>query len=479
VTTVPAQRQTQLLVIGGGPGGYVAAIRAAQLGLKPFLVEKESLGGLCLNHGCIPSKALIHASDLYERTREASEVGIQARVDGMDGAKLQAWKNSVVVTLRQGIEQLFRQHKIEWERGAARFVDSRTARVTPASGEPYSVDFEKAVIATGTKPAELPNVRFDGQWVISSREALDLAQIPKDMVIVGGGYIGMELGAHFAKLGTKLTIVEYNPTILSGSDPDAVALVRNRFEQMGVRLLTSVQAQGFEPRGKRAVLTAKQRERNEVYELECDKILVAVGLRPNLGDLGLEGTRVKLTDKGFVQVDAQRRTTDPNIYAVGDVTGNPMLAHKAFYEGRVAAESIAGRAAAYDPKAVPGVVFTDPEIAHVGLQEHEAKAQGIAVKVGAFPLRASGRAWTRADTYGFVKVIASVPDNRVRGVLVVGPEAGETISEAALALEMGATVEDLALTIHPHPTLPEALGEAAEDVLGKAIHFYRPPAPKP
>lgn len=468
-------RQTQLLIIGGGPGGYVAAIRAAQLGLKPFLVEKESLGGLCLNHGCIPSKALIHASSLYEQCKHAARIGILADAKGVDGAKLQDWKNNVVRSLRSGIESLFAAHKIVWVKGTARFTSSTTAEVE-AEGTSQQVQFEKAIIATGATPTQLNSLPFDGHWVISSREALELSALPKDLVIVGGGYIGMELGSHFAKLGTQLTIVEFLPTILPGTDPDAASLVSERFARLGARILTNCQAQGAVPKGDRVEVRVKNRSSGEEFALEADKILVAVGHKPNTATLGLENTRVTLDAKGFVEVDAQRRTKDPNIFAVGDITGNPMLAHKAFAEGKVAAEAVAGHKTVFDAKVVPGVVFTDPEIAYVGLQEHQAKEKGMAVKVGRFPLKASGRAWTRDDFEGFVKVIAS-PEGRILGVLIAGPDASEIISEAVLAIELGATVHDLALTIHPHPSLPEALAEAAEDVLGRAIHFYRPPKP--
>lgn len=465
--------KTQLLIIGGGPAGYVAAIRAAQLGMKPFLVEKENLGGICLNHGCIPSKALLAASELADSFKQAGAMGINATVLNIDGAKLLAWKDHVVASLRAGIERLFEEHRIDWVRGVAKFTGPNHASITTENNE-YSISFDQAIIATGSKPGELSNLRTDGQWVIGSREALALSKIPKEMIVVGGGYIGMELSNHFAKVGTKITIVEFLPSVLTGIDPEAAELIRERFDGLGVRIFTNTQAQGVSPMGERVSVKAKDRASGKEFTLEADKVLVCVGNTIDTSTLGLENTKVQTTDKGFIKVDAQRRTTEPHIFAAGDVTGNPMLAHKAFMEGRVAAEAAAGLQSAFDQRMIPSVVFTDPEIAYVGLQEHTAKAQGIKIKVGKFPLKSSGRAWTRNHIKGFVKVIAD-EKNKVLGVTIASPEAGEMINEATLAIELGATAEDLALTIRPHPTFSESLGEAAEAVLGRSIHLFQPP----
>lgn len=464
--------KVQVLVIGGGPGGYVAAIRAAQMGLKPFVVEREALGGICLNHGCIPSKALIHASSLYRELQSAGGLGLRVKVEGIDASKLQGWKNGVVSHLRGGIESLFRSHGIPWVRGVASFTGPNKVLVETA-GESGEVLFEKAVVATGSVASPLSSVPFDGQWVISYREALGLMEVPRELIIVGGGYIGLELGSHFARLGTKVTIVEFLPELLPFADPEAVSLVCKRLGELGCVILSNCQALGSQPKGARVSLLIKDRTTQQERALEADKILVAVGLKPNTTGLGLESAQVQLDERGFIKVDPQRRTSNSNVFAVGDITGAPALAHKAFMEGRVAGEALAGRATAFDQKAIPSVIFTEPEIAQVGLQEHEARARGIPIKVGVFPLSASGRAYTHNDTVGFAKVIADPKTGRLLGAVIAGAGAGDVIGEATLAIELGATAQDLALTIHPHPTMGEALAEAAEDVEGKSVDYSR------
>jgi dihydrolipoamide dehydrogenase len=463
------------VVIGAGPGGYVAAIRLAQLGKKTALVDKEALGGVCLNWGCIPSKALIAAANLVEGIREAADRGITADPK-VDVAKLRQFKNEVVKKLVGGVGMLEKGNGVEVLKGKATFVAPNAIEVEGKDGK-ERVEAGAFIVATGARPIEIPGFAFDGKDVWSAKEAVDLPELPKRLVVIGGGIIGMELGTVYAKLGSKVTIVEALPTILSGIDPEAVRLVQKGIRQRGGTVHVNAKAQGLDRDG--GALAVRIEVAGQEQSVECDKVLVAVGFRPNSEGLGLEKVGVKLGPKGFVEVNDRFQTSAPSIYCIGDLAGPPLLAHKASKEGEIAAEVIAGKKSARDWVAMPAAIFTDPEIAAVGLSEDEAREQGYDPIVGKFAFAALGRAIAIAHTEGFVKVVADRASKLLLGVTIAGPEASDLIAEAALALEMGASVEDVALTIHAHPTLPEAFMEASKAALGEAIHaLNRPERPR-
>ncbi len=464
------------VVIGAGPGGYVAAIRLAQLGKKTALVERESLGGVCLNWGCIPSKALIAAANLVEDVRGASERGVLVEAPRIDVDKLRAFKDAVVKKLVGGVGQLEKGNGVEVLKGTAKFVAGNAIEVTGASGT-TRVEAGAFIVATGARPVEIPGFAFDGKDVWSARDAVDLPEVPKRLVIVGGGVIGLELGTVYAKLGAKVTFLEALPQILTGIDPEAVRLVQKGLRQRGAIVHVGAKAKGYEK--KAGALLVKAEVDGAPLELPCDRILVAVGMRPNSDGLGLAEVGVKLSPRGFVEVDPQYRTAVPTIFAIGDLTGPPLLAHKASKEGEIAAEVIAGRKVVRDWVAMPGAIFTDPEVAAVGLSEEEARAAGHEPITGKFAFAALGRAIAIDHTEGFVKVVGDKASKLLLGVTICGPEASDLIAEAALALEMGAYLEDVALTIHAHPTLPEAFMEACKAALGEAIHaINRPERPR-
>jgi len=464
---------TELLVIGGGPGGYVAAIRAAQLGREVTLVEKEELGGICLNHGCIPSKALIHAAQLAYKLPRLNDLGIEVQNLSVDFAKLQGWKEGIVKKLVSGVGQLLKHHNVQVLKGSASFIAPNKVLVESEHGT-QAVEFKHAIIATGSCPIELPGFEFDGDVVLSSRHALSLKEIPKELLIIGGGYIGLELGTVFAKLGSQVTVVEMMEQLLPGTDPEPVKVVERRLKELGVTIHLRSKAKSLK-KGKGGAKLIVESHEGEL-ELEAQKILVCVGRRPNTEGLALERAEVELTEKGFIKVDGELRTSNSRIYAIGDVAGPLMLAHKASHEGLVAAAQVAGQPAGVDWLSVPTVIFTDPEIAYVGLTEAQAREQEYTPIVGKFPFSALGRALTMGEAEGFVKVIADEETKLILGVEIVGPEASDLISEATLAIELGARLDDLALTIHPHPTLPESLREAAEAAMGTAIHILTPKA---
>jgi len=462
---------TELLVIGGGPGGYVAAIRAAQLGIEVTLVEEEELGGICLNHGCIPSKALIYASRLFSRLPHLSEMGIEIEGVKLNMEKLQDWKEDVVKKLNSGVARLLKGHGVQVIKGRASFASPKKVVAESQQGT-QAIEFKKCIIATGSRPIELPGLEFDGEVVLSSRHALKLREVPEELVVIGGGYIGLELGTVYARLGSRVTVVEMLDQLLPGTDLELVRVVERRLKRLGVKVHLSSKAKGLK-RGKDGAKLTLESPKGEL-ELEAERVLLSVGRRPNTENLGLERAGVELGDGGFIRVDEGLRTSNPDIYAIGDVVGGPMLAHKASHEGLAAAAAAAGKPAGADWLAVPAVIFTDPEIAYVGLSEKQAKEEGYEPMVGRFPFAALGRALTTGETEGFVKIIADKKTQLVLGVEIVGPEASNLISEAALAIELGARLEDIALTIHPHPTLPESLMEAAEAAMGKAIHILSP-----
>ncbi|MBI2523078.1 dihydrolipoyl dehydrogenase [Candidatus Woesearchaeota archaeon] len=459
---------TEVAVIGAGPGGYVAAIRLAQLGKNVVLVDKDKLGGICLNYGCIPSKAMIYAAEFLDKIKKSENMGISVGKVTMNFNKMQEWKDGIISKLNNGIELLCKQNKIRVVRGEAYFEGSNKLKVADGKNINH-IEFEKAIIAVGSKPVELPGFKFDGKRIISSTEALYLNQIPKNLAVIGGGYIGMELGIVYAKLGSKVNVIEMESQILPGFDNEIVNVLQKNLDKLGINIFLNSKASKFE-NGK---VTIESKDKGNLA-INADTLLVAVGRIPATNSIGLENTKVKLNDKGFIKVDQTLRTTDGNIYAIGDVSTGPMLAHKASSQGKFVAEAIAGNKGAYENIVVPAVIFTDLEIATVGMDEKEAKDNGIKIKTGKFPFRASSRAMTRNATDGFVKVIADEKSNKLLGVQIVGSEASDLISEAALAIKMNATLDDLALTIHPHPTLSESLMEAAEATMGKAIHILNP-----
>lgn len=458
--------ETDVLVIGAGPGGYVAAIRAAQLGKKVTIVDKQHVGGVCLNVGCIPSKALITAAQHYETMTGSADMGITAQGVSVDFGKVQEWKAGIVNKLTGGVTALLKGNKVEFVSGEAFFTSPNEVRVA-GEYEGARYKFNHCIIATGSRPFELKSLPFGGR-ILSSTEALSLSEIPKSMVVVGGGYIGVELGQTYAKFGTKVTILEGSPSILPGFEEEATRLVVRNLKKLGVEIVTEAMAQGAKQTDNDVTVTYTVQGKEQ--QVTADYVLVTVGRRPNTDELGLDVIDVKMDERGYLEVDGQGRTSVPNIYAIGDIVPGLALAHKASYEGKVAAEAIAGLPSAIDYKVIPAVVFSDPEIASVGLSEKEAKEQGKSIVVGKFPYAANGRALSMNAGDGFAKLVADKETGLLLGALVAGAEASNLIAELGLAIEMGAVLEDLALTIHAHPTLGEIVMETAEGALGKAIH---------
>ncbi len=458
-------RQVDLLVIGAGPGGYVAAIRAAQLGLKTLLVDKDNrLGGECLNYGCIPSKALIFTANLVHKLQHAGDMGIEYTGLRVNTIKLQEYRKGVIERLNHGIEQLCKANGVEVMYGEASFVDPR--RVLVKGGE--ELEPTQVIVATGSYPVDLPAFRFDRTRILSSKEALELAPAPQDLLVIGGGVTGLEMGTYFAKLGTKVTVVELLDQILPGTDAEVARIVARSLKKLGVDVHVSSKATKWAEKEGRLLVAFETPD--GAREVIVDHVLVTVGRKPTTAGLNLEASGVATDEKGFIRVDERMRTSVPHIFAIGDVTGQPFLAHRASKQGLVAAEVAAGRPAAADWRALPSAIFTDPEVATVGLDEKQAGEQGLDVRVGKVPFAALGRALAAGETEGFVKVVMDAKSERLLGVQIVGPDASDLISEMAIAIEMGASVQDVALTIHPHPTLPEAIMEAAEAALGRAIH---------
>jgi dihydrolipoyl dehydrogenase len=463
---------TQLAVIGGGPGGYAAAFLAADLGMQVTLIDEEAdPGGVCLYRGCIPSKTLLHAAQLIGEARLASEWGIHFSEPRVDLDRLRSWKDSVVRKLTSGLGQLSRARSVRYVQGRASFLDSRTLRIAGKQGENGRLEFRNAIIATGSRPACPSNLAFKSPRVLDSTSALDLPRIPKTMLVVGGGYIGLELGSVYTALGTQVSVVEMTSGLLPGVDRDLVSVLAKRLEKefVSIRLNTKVAGMREEQDG-----LCVRFEGADHPEGKFDAVLVSVGRRPNSQIPGLEKTAVEVNQRGFISVDAQRRTKEPAIFAIGDVAGEPMLAHKATHEGRTAVEVIAGHKAAFEPRAIPAVVFTDPEIAWCGLTETQARQQNRPIQVARFPWAASGRAQTLGRPDGVTKLLIDPETERILGVGIAGTGAGELIAEGVLAVEMAARASDLSLSIHPHPTLSETIMNAAEVFFGQATDLYRP-----
>lgn len=462
-------RDVDLLVVGGGPGGYAAAIRAAQLGKKVTLVEKEKLGGVCLNRGCIPSKALIEAATLYHKVQRAESMGITVSNVKLHLGQVQQWKNGIVEQLTSGVESLLQRNGVEVLQGEVYFTAANEARVI-SGYENERLRFNHCIIATGARPAELKAFPFDEQYILSSTGALNLEEVPEQLVVIGGGYIGVELGSCFGKMGSQVTIVEATPTLLPGFDKAMVQMVSRALKKRGVTIYTQALAQEYEVRDGKVHLTLSVQGQQQ--ELTADKVLVAVGRRPNTEELGLEHIGIQLDERGFIQVGKNMQTSIPHIYAIGDVAGEPMLAHKAYYEAKVAAASIAGQPAEVDYLAMPFVIFSDPEMASVGLTKEQAQEKGYEVLTARFPFQANGRALTLHQPDGFAHLVADKATGVVLGAQLVGADSSSLISELALAIEMGTTLEDLELTVHPHPTLSETIVEAAEVALGRGLHLF-------
>jgi dihydrolipoamide dehydrogenase len=464
---------TQVAIIGSGPGGYVAAIRAAQLGLEVTLIEKDIIGGVCLNWGCIPSKALIHVSDLKQQIEHADTVGLISNGVKVDLGKLMKWKDGVVEKLRRGVESLLKQHKVQVVMGTARMTGDRSFSVETKEGV-HRFEFEHCILATGSSAAQIPGMPRDGEIVIDSKDAVTLKEIPRRLVIIGAGAVGLELGIVYAKLGTEVTLLDASDKLLPMLDSQIPPVMERSIKRLGIELELGAKVAGLKRNGAEATLEYSNANGNK--SVVADKVLVAIGRRPNSDGIGLEKAGVKLDSKGFVAVDERMETSVRGIFAIGDLIAGPMLAHKAMFQGKIAAEVISGQPAAFEAVEVPGVIFSDPEIATVGLSEDDAKAKGINVKVGVFPFKALGRAATLGESgEGFSKVVSDAESGIVLGVHIVGPHASDLISEGCLAVASASHIDDLTLTVHPHPTLPESIEEAAEQVEQHAIHIFNVP----
>jgi dihydrolipoamide dehydrogenase len=463
-----------IAVIGGGPGGYAAAFLAADLGMKVTLIDAEpNPGGVCLYRGCIPSKALLHVAKLINESQHAKNWGIEFGEPKINVDRLRGFKEGVVKKLTGGLGQLSKQRKVTYIQGKAAFENSTTLRITKTGGGEETVTADRVIIATGSRPAVIPTLKLDTPRMMDSTSALDLAEVPKSLLVVGGGYIGLELGTVYAALGSKVSVVEMTGGLLPGADRDLVAPLQKRMEKIFAAILLNTTVTGVkeESNGIRVNFDGTDvKEKEKVFE----KVLVSVGRKPNSEIPGLDKTGVKVGQRGFVQVNKQLQTDDPAIYAIGDVVGEPMLAHKASHEGRTAVEAIAGHKVAFEPNAIPAVVFTDPEIAWAGLTETQAQKENREIKVAKFPWAASGRAMTLDRTDGLTKLILDPQTERVLGVGMVGVGCGDLIAEGTLAIEMGAVAKDLELTIHPHPTLSETIMQAAEVLDGTSTDLYRP-----
>jgi len=462
-----------VVVIGSGPGGYAAAFRAADLDKRVALIEKDDvLGGVCLNRGCIPSKALLHISQIIEEARALEGKGIKFNAPKIELDKVRNWKNEVVVKLNKGIAQMAKARRVEVFTGAAEF-NSKTEITVKGKDKSELISFDSAIIATGSRSTLIPSIPNDHLSVMTSKEALQLESVPKTLLVIGGGYIGLEIATVYNSLGSQVTVVEMLDSLLPGADKDIVRLLQHKLKNDFHQLMVKSKVVEVKPI-KDKTLSVKIDNNGKTIEQKFDKILVSVGRRPNTENLGLEKIGVQLTEQGFIKVDKKQNTNVVNIYAIGDVAGEPMLAHKATHEGKVAAEVIAGLPAAFDVKTIPAVIFTNPEIAWTGLTETEAQEKGIEYKKAEFPWSASGKAIATGQSIGKTKLLFNPDNGKLLGVGIVGAHAGDIISEGALAIEMGADAEDIGLTIHPHPTLSETFANAAEVFSGTITDLYVP-----
>jgi dihydrolipoamide dehydrogenase len=469
-------KKLNIAVVGGGPGGYAAAFLAADLGMHVTLIDPEANpGGVCLYRGCIPSKALLHVAKLIEESQQSKNWGIEFSAPKIDLARLRGWKEGVIKKLTGGLGQLSKQRHVEYIQGRAAFENSTTLRISKPDSTETTLSVDRIIIATGSRPSVVPAFKLDSPRLMDSTGALNLEDVPGTLLVVGGGYIGLELGSVYAALGTKVTVVEMLSGLLPGADRDLVLPLHKRLEKLFETILlnTTVSSLKMEGNGIRATFegaSLKEDQREKVF----DRVLVSVGRKPNSEIAGLEKTQVVVGTRGFIEVNKQLQTADPAIYAIGDVAGEPMLAHKAMHEGRTAVEAIAGHKVAFEPAAIPAVVFTDPEVAWAGLTETQAEKDGREIKVAKFPWAASGRAATLDRTEGMTKLLIDPKTERVLGVGIVGVGAGDMIAEGVLAIEMAALAHDVAMTIHPHPTLSETVMNAAEVFFGTSTDIYRP-----
>lgn len=467
--TEKAQKDVDVLIIGAGSGGYVAAIRAAQLGRKVVLVDKAELGGVCLNRGCIPSKALISASERVKHIRHANAMGIKVSGDvQVEMPEVVKWKDGIVSKLTNGVQTLLKGNGVEVISGEAYLTKSHKAKII-IDNEEYLYSYKDLVLAIGSLPIELKSMPFDRKRIISSTEALMLQEVPKHLVVVGGGYIGLELGTAYAKFGAKVTILEGSDTILPGTDSKLTNVVKKHLKELGINVITNAFVQGGE--NTEDEVNIRVQIDGEEESIKGDYCLVSIGRKPNTGNIALENIGVELDERGFIKINDKCQTNVEHVYAIGDCAGGDLLAHKASYEGKIVAEVISGQNSVIDYQAMPFVIFSDPEVAYTGLTEKEAKEQGYETITSRFPFQANGRALAVSDADGFVQVVAEKETKRVLGVQMAGPEVSSLIAEGVFAIEAGATAEDLSLTIHAHPTLTEPLMEAAEGVMGQAIHM--------
>ncbi|MGD8307234.1 MAG: dihydrolipoyl dehydrogenase [Ignavibacteria bacterium] len=463
-----------LVVIGAGPSGYAAAFLAADLGMNVTLIDLEkNPGGVCLYRGCIPSKALLHVAKLINEASEAKNWGIDFSKPKIDLDKLREWKNGVVEKLTGGVGILSKQRKIKFIQGRASFTSSTSVIIEKMDGEKEEISLDKAIIATGSRIASIPSLEIKSKRLLNSSTALNLPDIPKSLLIIGGGYIGLELGSVYSALGSKVSVVEMMSGLLPGADRDLVSHLSKRIKGSFDEIILSAKVLGLKENKNGLTVTIEDKDGNK-SDKKYDYVLLSVGRKPDTSGLALENTNVQVNEKGWIKVNQQLQTDDENIYAIGDIVGEPMLAHKASHEGRTAVEAIAGEKVAFEPKAIPAVVFTDPEIAWAGLTETKAKEEGINVNVSKFPWAASGRAVTLDRSDGVTKILSEPGTDRILGVGICGPGAGELIAEGVLAIEMAANLTDLKLSIHPHPTLSETIMEAAEVFFGQSTHVYRP-----
>jgi dihydrolipoamide dehydrogenase len=463
----------QVTVIGAGPGGYAAAFYAADLGMDVTLIDKEiNPGGVCLYRGCIPSKALLHAAKIINESKEAKNFGIDFGKPKINVDRLREWKNEVVNQLTGGVGLVARQRKVKYIRGTAVFVNSNTLEIKNADGSTVTHQFENAIIATGSVISTIPSLNIDSKRLLNSTTALDIPEIPESLLVIGGGYIGLELGSVYHSLGTKVSVVEMMPGLLPGADRDLVSHLSKKLEKEFTRIILNAKVTSLKEIKNKINVGIETEKGTE--DQEYDYVLMSVGRKPYTKGLGLENTSVTTNERGWINVNKQMKTDADNIYAIGDIAGEPMLAHKASHEARVAVDTIAGENVAFEPLAIPAVVFTDPEIAWAGLTENHAKEQNIKYEVTKYPWGASGRAITLGRTDGVTKILIDPESQRILGMGICGPGAGELIAEGVLAIEMGANITDLKLTIHPHPTLSETIMEAAEAFFGQSTHMYKP-----
>lgn len=464
---------TQVIVIGSGPGGYTAAFRAADLGLKVIIIEKDDfLGGVCLNRGCIPSKALLHISEIIDTSKHSENIGIKFNSPKIDIKKINKWKKQVVDSLSSGINMLSKKRNIDIINGRASFLSANMVSVRDNQNKTIKINFESCIIATGSKAIMLDHLYNNNSNIIGSKEALELNKIPKKMLIIGGGYIGLELGSVYNSLGTNITIAEFFPNLLSMADQDLVEVLYKKLDSEFADIYLSTEVTKLESKNNKVTATLKNNNKKIIETFDC--VLVCVGRTPNTSALSLDKAGISLTKRGFIPVNKKMRTNIPNIYAIGDVVGNPMLAHKATHEAKIAAENIAGHKSYFEPTSIPSVIYTNPEIAWVGFTENELKDKNIEYNKGVFPWNANGRALTMGENNGKTKILSSKDNNKILGIGIVGKNAGELINEGILAIEMGTSIEDLCLTIHAHPTLGESISNAAEIINKTVTDLYIP-----